>query len=284
MISYLVLGLLTGSAYALLALAFVLVYKGTRIFNLAQGEIGGIGLYVAWSLTSSLPVPLASLAGIAVSALLGLLLERTVVRRVVDRTPLAGLAATLGVALTLAYLEGLVWKFNIKTYPPLFGLGSVQLAGVTVTYSRLAALGAAAAVGAGLALFLSRTRFGLAVRAATSDQALARASGVRVDLVRSVVWALAGGVSGLVAILLAVVYTFHPLSNTFILVRAMAAALVGGMTSLTGALLGGIAVGLVESLVVWTTGVGGAMDTAVFLLILLVLLLRPGGILGGRQA
>ena len=110
MLAYLVIGILTGAAYGLLAVSFVLVYKGTRIFNLAQGEIGAFGLYFAWVLADrGVPVAVAALAGVVLAALTGLTMERLLVRRLVDSTPLAALAATLGAGLTLAYGESIVW-------------------------------------------------------------------------------------------------------------------------------------------------------------------------------
>lgn len=286
MIAYLVIGVFTGAAYALLALGFVLVYKGTRIFNLAQGEMGAVGVYVAWTLIDRmhLAVVPAAIVGIVVAAIVGLVLERLLVRRLVDRTPLAALAATLGAGLTLAYLEALIWGYNIKTFPSPFGRHIWRFGSIVVTAPRVASLVVAAAIAIGMAVFLKRTRFGLAVRAATSDQILARLSGVGVDRTRVFVWVLGGALSGVSAILLATVYTFHPLSNTLVLVRALAAALLGGLTSLSGAFVGGLVIGIVESLVISRTGIGGVVDGAIFAVILLTLLVRPGGLLGAREA
>src|ERR1043166_2418621 len=96
-------GLLTGSAYALIAVGFVMIYKGSRIFNLAHGEIGGFGLYIAWDAHNrGVPILIAFLIGIVVAALAAIIVERTLVRRLVDRTPLAAVACTLGVAFVLA--------------------------------------------------------------------------------------------------------------------------------------------------------------------------------------
>lgn len=284
MLSYLLIGIFTGAAYGLLAVGFVLVYKGTRIFNLAQGEIGAVGLYVAWSLLHVLPVALASLVGIAIAAVVGLLMEATLARRLVDRTPLSALAATLGVALSLAWLQVLLWGATIKTYPSPVGDARITMGAVTMTAPRIAALVVAGVVAVSLGLFLRRTRFGLAVWSATSDQALARLSGVDVTRVRRFIWGLGGALSGVSAILLAAVYTFHPLSNTLILVRAMAAALLGGLVSIPGAFVGGIAIGVVESLVISQTNIGGAVDAAIFAVILATLLLKPEGLFGVRGA
>lgn len=284
MFSYLVVGLLSGAAYALLAVGFVLIYRGTRIFNLAHGELGGAGLYVGWALLGTVPVAIAALTGIAVAALLGLVVERLLIRRLTDRTPLAALATTLGVALTLAYTEGLLFGFNIKTFPSPVGTGSFEIGSASVTAPRLAALVVAGVVAASLAVFLRRTRFGLAVWASTSNHVLARLSGIQVHRTRAFVWILGGALSGTAAVLLAVVYTFHPFSNTLILVRALAAALLGGLTSLSGAFVGGLAIGVLESLVISQTSVAGAADMAIVVVILGTLLVRPQGLLGTHEA
>jgi branched-chain amino acid transport system permease protein len=284
MLSYLVTGVLSGAAYGLLAMGFVLVYKGTRTFNLAHGEIGGVGLYVAWALLGRLPVLAASLAGVVVAALVAMAMERFLVRRVSGQGALAGLAVTLGAGLALAYGEALLFGYNIKTFPSPVGRGSFHLSAATVTAPRLAALAALVLAAAALGVLLRTTRLGLAMRAATSDPALARLSGIAVDRSRSLTWALAGALSGTAAILLASVYTFHPLSNTLVMVRALAAALLGGLTSLSGAVVGGLAVGVVESLVVSRSAEPGLVDAAIFAMILGTLLVRPEGLLGVREA
>jgi branched-chain amino acid transport system permease protein len=284
MLDFLVIGIFSGAAYALLAVGFVLIYRGTRIFNLAHGEIGAVGLFVAWSLLDRAPVLVAVAAGVAASAATGLVLERTLVRRLVDRTPLAALAATLGAGLTLAYLEVLIWGINIKTFPSPFGDYTLRIGSATVTSSRIAGLVIAAAVAVGLGLFLTRTRFGLEVSASTQDRNLARLSGIRVDRTRAFVWTLGGALAGIAAILIASVETFHPLSITLVMVRALTAALLGGLTSLTGAFAGGIAVGVVEALVVGNTTLQGAADAAIFAVLLVALLVRPQGVLGAKAA
>jgi branched-subunit amino acid ABC-type transport system permease component len=280
MVTYLTIGLLSGAVYGLMAMGFVLVYKGSRIFNLAAGEIGGVGLYIAWDFRNSLPAPVIALIGVAVAAAVGVVMERVLVRRVVDRAPLAGVAMTLGAALTFAYAEALIWGLNVKTFPSPVGTARVHLGSVVTTTPRIAAVIAAGAVAVGLGVFLRRTRFGLAMRASTSDTVLARISGVKVNQARAATWAIAGALSGLSAILLAPVSTFSPLSNTLILVRALAAALLGGLTSLSGALAGGLAVGVVESLVISQTHYPGAPDVAILALILVTLLVKPEGLLG----
>lgn len=279
-------GLLSGAAYALIAVGFVMIYKGSRIFNLAHGEIGAFGLYIAYDLAHNhgVPVILAFLAGIVVSTLVAILIERTLVRRLIDRTPLAAVACTLGVAFVLAYYEVLHYGAKLLVFPPPFGVFTFHVLGVTVTFSRVMSLLFAAGVAIGLALFLKRTKFGLEVTAAVSDKTLARLSGIRVDRTRMFVWALGGATSGIAAMLIASVNTFSPLSTTLVLIRALTAALLGGLTSITGAFVGGLVIGIAESLVLAHTTFPGADFAVVFVVLLVALLVRPQGIFGGSEA
>ncbi len=278
MTAYLVTGLLTGAAYGLFAMGFVVVFKGTRVFNLAHGEIGAAGLYASWWLLGTLPVLVASVAGLVVAAVLGLGVERFLVRRIPDANPLAGVAVTLGFGLTLAYSEAKLFGYNVKTFPSPVGTGQISVGSVIITAPRLAALVVAFTAAGAIALLLKRTRAGLAMRATTSDPRLARLSGISVDRARGAAWAIGGALSALSAILLASVLTFHPLSNTLLLVRALAAALLGGLTSITGALVGGLVVGVLEALVISRFSTSGLSDLAVFALILGTLLFRPEGL------
>lgn len=284
MTSYLFTGILSGAAYGLLAMGFVLIYRGTRVFNLAQGELGAVGLYVAWSLLGVLPTAVAAVAGVIVAALTGLVMERVLIRRIVDQAPLAGVAVTLGAGLTLAYTEARLWGLNVKTFPSPVGTWSVSLGSFTATAPRVVALVAAVGAVILLGLLLHRTRFGLATRAATADHSLARVSGIDVNRVRAATWAIAGALSGISALLLAPVVTFFPLSNTLVLVRALAAALLGGLTSLTGALVGGLVIGILEGVVVSQTATPGVVDAAIFVTILATLLFRPQGLFGASES
>jgi branched-subunit amino acid ABC-type transport system permease component len=278
-------GLLTGSAYSLIAVGFVMIYKGSRIFNLAHGEIGAFGLYMAYDLNKhGVPVLISFIAGIVIAAGVAVIVERTLIRRLVDRSPLAAVACTLGVAFVLASYEVIQFGPKLLVFPPPFGTFSFHISGLTVTSSRVMELFFAAGVAVGLALFLNRTRFGLEVTAAVSDKTLARLSGIRVDRTRMFVWALGGATSGIAAMLIGSVNTFTPLSTTLVLIRGLTAALLGGLTSITGAFAGGLIIGVVESLVLAHTTVQGADYTAVFVVLLVALLLRPQGIFGGSEA
>ncbi len=288
----LVVGLAIGSAYALLAVAVVLVYSGTKVLSLAVGEIGAFSLYAAlyWH-DHGLPLvgwhpSVAAAGGIAVvgGGLLGLAIERVVMRPLVSRPPLDSLVATLAVALFLALLELAIYGIDPFAAPSPVGQGSVKLFGSTLTMTEIALFVLAVAVAVGLYLFLARTAFGLATRATTSDPVVARLLGVKVNQVYVFTWGVAGLLSGAAASLLApVIGSLTPFSLTTALLSALAGAIIGGLDSLGGAILGSMAVGLVNGVV------GSRVDpttsaAVIFAAVLLTLLFRPQGIFGSSRA
>lgn len=289
MLSALVVGLAIGSAYSLLAVAVVLIYSGTKVLSLAVGEIGAFALYAAlwWhdnGLLGTHPsVFVAALVAIALGGVLGLLVERLVMRPLLGRPALDSLVATLAVALFLALLELKLYGLDPFPAPSPVGNGSIEIGGATLTVTELTLLGLAAAVALGLWLFLTRTSFGLATRATTSDPTVARLLGVPVNHVYVFSWGIAGLLSGAAAALLANVNgSLTPLSLTGALLSALAGAVIGGLDSLGGAVLGSLIVGIVTGVV------GSQVDPTtsagiVFVAVLLTLLLRPRGLFGSTR-
>jgi branched-chain amino acid transport system permease protein len=287
-----VTGLAIGSAYSLLAVAVVLVYSGTRVLSLALGEIGAFTLYAAlyahdhgvpflgWKPSVQVAAVLAVLGG----GLLGLLVERFVMRPLVGRPALDGLVATLAIALFLALLELRMYGLDPFAAPSPVGTGSIEVGGSTLTATELTLLALAGAVALGLYLFLTRTKFGLATRATTSDATVARLLGVKVNRVYVFSWGVAGLLSGAAAALLAPINgSLTPFSLTTALLSALAGAVIGGLDSLGGAILGSLAVGVVNGVVGTrvdpTTSAG-----VVFAAVLATLLIRPQGLLGSGRA
>ena len=289
MLSALVVGLAIGSAYSLLAVAVVLVYSGTKVLSLAVGEIGAFALYAAlWWHDHGLfgtrpPVFVAALIAVALGGLLGLLVERLVMRQLLGRPPLDSLVATLAVALFLALLELKMYGLDPFPAPSPVGDGSIEIGGATLTVTEMTLLGLAALVALGLWLFLTRTSFGLATRATTSDPTIARLLGVPVNRVYVFSWGVAGLLSGAAAALLANVNgSLTPFSLTAALLSALAGAVIGGLDSLGGAVLGSLVVGIVNGVV------GSRVDPTtsagiVFLAVLLTLLVRPRGLFGSAR-
>lgn len=289
MLSALVLGLAYASAYSLLAVAVVLVYSGTKVLSLAIGEIGAFGLYAAlwWHDNGFLgihpSVLVAAVLAAVLGAGLGLLVERLVMRPLLGRPALDSLVATLAVALFLALLELKLYGIDPFPAPSPVGSGSLEIGGATLTATQLTLLGLAAGVAGGLYLFLTRTSFGLATRATTSDPTVARLLGVPVNRVYVFSWGVAGLVSGAAASLLAnLIGSLTPLALTGALLSALAGAVIGGLDSLGGAVLGSVIVGIVNGVVSSrvdpTTSAG-----IIFLAVLVTLLVRPRGLFGSAR-
>jgi branched-chain amino acid transport system permease protein len=288
-----VTGLAAGAAYALVAVGVVLIFKGTKMLSVAQGEIGAFGFFFAlrWS-DRGVPgfgwhPPLFADLIIAaiVGALLGLVIERFIMRRLVQRPPLDGLIATLGIALFLALLEKEIFGTETQFAPSPVGTWRVQVFGATLTAERIVALGLAAAVAGAIYLFFTRTTFGLAVLATTSDPTVARLLGVRVNQVYRFVWVTAGALAGIAAALLGPAFGgLTPFDMTKFALRALAGAVIGGLDSIWGAIIGSLLIGVLEAVVGGQVEAKGAANVAVLGLVIATLTIRPQGLLGTSGA
>lgn len=288
LLSQLVTGVATGATYALVAVAVVLVFSGTRVLSVAMGEIGGLGLFFGqhWS-NQGLPVvhwhpsPLwVALIAVVIGAGVGLVVERLVVRPLVSRPPFDGLIATLGVALTLALFELAFFGANPLSITSPVGTGRLRIFGATLFAPLVVALLLAAAVALGLYLLLNRTPFGLKTRAAVSDPVVAGLLGVNVKTVYRFVWAVGGALSGAAAALATPsTGSLTPFGPTRFALAALAGAVIGGLDSLWGAILGSVLVGVVQAVAEPRIGVGEASG-CVLILVIVTLVVRPQGLLG----
>ena len=299
MLGAIVAALGDGAILALVATGLVLVFKGSRVLNLAQGEIGAFALFLVYVAFGKQSAPgIALLVGATVlGAVLGIATERLIMRPLVERPPIQSTIASLGLTVVLVnaaalngsdaplgFLPGGQNSYPL-TMPPTAGRGSIEIAGATLVNGRLVALVATAAVGFALYLFFTRTRFGLAVLAATSDNTVARILGVPVRKVYRFTWGIGGALSGLAAALVASLGPFQPATMTFTLIGALAGAVIGGLDSVPGAIVGGLLVGVAQGLIKYQfPSVGGIENVAVLALVLVTLMVRPRGLLGGAGA
>lgn len=287
----LVSGIVLGGIYGLLAVGIVLVYKGARIVNFAHAEVGTLALYVAYFVVDEddglgLPWILGALAAIVVGAGIGLVFERLVVRRMFGADRLSVAVATIGLLL-------LIIAFQLKFFGsgprflegPIAGLGP-RIAGIFVSPTQIIALLAALAIGVGLTAFLQRTDFGLGVLAAAENPDAARLVGVPLSRVSAFSWTAAAALSVVAALLVEpTIGIFYPGVMTILFVPALAAALVGGLTSISGAFVGGLVIGMVDQLsryFLLGSSVSAPETIAVFAVIVIVLLVRPQGLLARR--
>lgn len=285
----LVVGIIKGSIYGLLALGIVLVYKGTRVLNFAQGEIGTFALFVAWFLIEKnhwVPWPVGALIAILVATLLGVLFEFLVVRRMVAASRLSIAVATVGLFLFLFAAEAFIWKTAIAFLPaPVEGLGP-KIFGTYLSPWQFVAIVTVVVLSLGLAAFLSFTDFGMAVLAAAQDREAVRLMGVRVSRISLFIWGSSAALGAVAALLIEPIRgNFAPLFMIELFIFALAAALVGGLENLFGAFVGGMILGIIEALTVRYISVDiipGFQFVLVLVLMLLVLLFFPAGILGRR--
>lgn len=278
-------GLVTGSVYALLALAIVAVFKTTDVPNFSQGEMFMIGGYVALSLlmTGHLPYALVIIVTLVAVGLGGALFQKVVMERVSGSRGVGVqlVIATLGLAY---FLKGLVRQTGLgdapRSLPPLVPNDAVMIGDAALTRLDIAIFVVAVLVMLLIWFMFTHTRIGKAMRAVGMNPRAAQIVGIRLSRIRMMVWAMSGLISGLAALLITPKVLITP-DIAHIAILAYAAAIVGGFTSLPGAVLGGLIVGVLENLVGLFISTN-AIVVAPFLAILVTLVLRPQGLLGGK--
>lgn len=278
-------GIVTGVLYGLSGLALVVVYRASRVLNFGLGGIGGMAAYVAWNtIEGSHSYLLGYVLAIATGAALGLLADLLIAR------PLAHsqhLIIGIGLLGLLLILQGvIVWRWGVltKALPPVGGTSIAFVAeGVRVTWNNIYVIGLGLIVTAGIAVLTLKTRFGLSMRATSAGPLTASVLGVHVSRVRQISWALSGALGALAALLVAPVSYLDPSSYTTFLFLTTVAVVMGGFTSIVGVFGGGIVFGIVVNLLE-TYLTTRLTQTFIFILILLILLVRPYGIFGRHES
>ncbi|MEV6153389.1 branched-chain amino acid ABC transporter permease [Nonomuraea sp. NPDC052129] len=276
-------GLGAGAIYASLALALVLIYQFTGIVNFAQGELAMFSTYLAWQFTAAgLPFWLALVITLVVSFAGGMLIERVIIRPVEGAPELTVVIVTVGLFIFVNAAAGWIWSFTIKDFPNPFPEGALTAGSVSVGYSTLGILGVVAVVMGLLYLLFQHTKIGLGMRAVASSPQSARLVGIRVGWTLALGWGLAATVGAVSGVLVAPLLFLDPNLMGGVLIYAFAAATLGGFDSLLGAVVGGLIVGVAETLAGAYVGfIGSDLKIGVPLVIILgVLLLRPQGLFG----
>jgi branched-chain amino acid transport system permease protein len=273
-------GILLGGLYALMACGLNLIFGVMRVINFAHGEFLAIGALSAVSLVAGAKLPfwLALIIVPLGMAVLGLALQVVVVRRLVEAPLIMSLLATYALSTILVNVAIMIWGGGYQGLPGVF-VGSVRLIGVDVSLSRLVAF--AVAMGASLAVwwFLRATRFGRAIRSVAQAPELATISGISIERVRNVTFALGAGMAGLAGVLMAPTFASDAQLGSRFLIKAFAVIIVGGMGSYPGAMLAAVLLGILEVFGGFWFGqvVGSAL---LYIVMLGVLLARPSGLLG----
>jgi len=275
-------GLTIGSTYALVAIGFSVVYGALGLVNFAHGDILMAGAFTTYGLYAlGVPLPLACLGGIVVGSLLAVAVEEVAVRPVLTQHLLIPMMTTLGAGLIIRNVVERIWGNGTLPFPSFTGGGYVHIGDLQISKSAVVTLIVAFIAMIAFLAFLKFTKAGFAIRAVAQDMTAARLMGVPVNRTIAVVY-LTGGAMGVVGGLLyantlEVVYLGMGFA---VLLKGFAAAIVGGIGNLQGAMIGGLIIGVLESTV--GPAAGSYRDAVAFVLLIAILLVRPTGLLGAR--
>jgi branched-chain amino acid transport system permease protein len=272
-------GIAAGAIYASVALALVMIYRSTDLVNFAQGEMAMFSTYIAWTLVNAgLPFWAAFVITLAVSFVGGMAIERVLIRPVENAPVLAAVVVTIGLLLIFNSLAGWIYSYTVQDFPspfpdrPLFGalITTRDLGVIAVTLIMLVLL----------FIFFRFTSIGLAMRAAAQNPVSARLCGIRVGRMLAIGWGLAAAIGATAGIMVAPVLFLDPNMMGGVLLYAFAGALLGGIGSPVGAVVGGLIVGVTENLVGTYMIASQLKLTVALALIILVLVFRPNGLFG----
>lgn len=282
-------GVMIGSLYALIALGFVLIYKSSHVINFAQGEVVMFGGYLAVVLTTlyGLAFPLAFLVTLVIAALVGLVIERGILRPLVGKPLIAVIMATVGLASILRGLAPLLWGSIPRTFPSSFvnSNNAVNLLGVPVARISLWSFGFAAVFVLLFGLFFRYTRTGIAMQAVADDQQAAMSMGISVPRVFAWSWGIALLVAAVGGTILGNRQGVD-ISLATIGLKVFPVVILGGLDSIVGAIVAGIAIGVIENLAgsyIDPHVGGGFKDVAPFVVMVIVLMVRPHGLFGSAN-
>ncbi len=276
-------GLTTGSLYALIALGIVIVNKSTGVINFAHGELFMFSGFVAWTLHVQMGVGylLSLLIAIAVGFALGMMTDRIAFRPIKKDDVVSLVLATVGLAFVFRGTARVIWggKGDYLSFPPITSPDPIVFGEILVIPQQLAVLAGALAIMAVFAAFFRLTRAGKMMQAAADNAKASRLVGIRIDMVYMWSFGTGAAIAAAAAVLMAPLTLLYPDMGFSFFIKGFAAAVLGGLISLPGAVLGGFCIGVIESLA------GGYisssfMEVSAFVVIMLVLVVRPTGLLG----
>ena len=285
-LSYLLNGISLGSVYAIIALGYSMVYGIAKMLNFAHGDVIMIGAYMSFCAIQywNLPPVLAILLAIVVCTALGIIIERMAYKPLRQATSLSVLITAIGVSWLLQNVALLIWGANPKSYQSLVSFGSLTLfdGQLHVTSETFITIAANIIIMIALTLFTSKTKMGKAMRAVSEDKGAAELMGINVNATISMTFAIGSGLAAIAGVLLCSAYpVLMPTTGSMPGIKAFTAAVFGGIGSIPGALIGGILLGLIEILgkAYVSTELG---DALVFAVLIIVLLVKPTGLLGKK--
>jgi branched-chain amino acid transport system permease protein len=282
-LSYLISGISLGSVYAIIALGYTMVYGIAKMLNFAHGDVIMVGGYISFCAMSYLGLPsiVAVLLAMVVCTVLGVLIEGLAYKPLREAGSLAVLITAIGVSYFLQNAAQLIWSPTPKVYSPVVS-GSISLLGgkLSIPVVSIVTIVACIIIMVVLTLFTSRSKMGKAMRACSEDKAAAQLMGINVNRTISMTFAIGSGLAAVAGVLLCSSYTtLMPTTGSMPGIKAFTAAVFGGIGSIPGAFLGGILLGIIESMAKAYISTNLA-NSIVFAVLIIVLLVRPAGLLG----
>ena len=277
-------GVAQGCIYGLIALGFVLIYKATETVNFAQGDLMMVGGFLGLTGTLALGLPFwaAFVAALAVMFFFGMALERAVLRPLLGQPAFTVVMATIGVGFLARGLVTMIpeWGTDTHVLPVPYKDEIVQVGGLVLSMEHLVVIAVTALLILGLYLLFKHTRIGIAMQATSQNQLAAFYMGIPVRRINMLIWGISAAVSACAGLLLAPI-TFVHANMGFIGLKAFPAAVVGGFGSIPGALVGGLIIGIVETLAGFYLP-EGFKDIAAYVVVLIMLVVRPNGLFGEK--
>ena len=281
-VTYLINGISLGSVYAIIALGYTMVYGIAKMLNFAYGDVIMVGAYICFFAINSyhLPPIVGVLAAMAVCTVLGVVIERLAYKPLRQAPSLAVLITAIGMSYFLQNAAQLRWSSNPKVFPSIFGNVSLSLGPISVSLTTLVTIAACVVIMIALTTFTGQTKMGKAMRACSEDKGAAQLMGINVNTTISVTFAIGSALAAVAGVLLCSAYpTLQPTTGSMPGIKAFTAAVFGGIGSIPGAFLGGILLGIIE---IFAKGLISTQmsDAIVFAVLIIVLLVKPAGLLG----
>ncbi len=281
-LSYLVSGLSLGSIYAIIALGYTMVYGIAKMLNFAHGDVIMIGGYMCFFACQrfGLPPILGVIIAMAICTCLGIIIERLAYKPLRSAPSLAVLITAIGVSYFLQNSAMLLWTANPKVFASVIGDGNINLGGLVISHVTILTIVVCIVIMVALTMFVSKTKMGKAMRAVSEDKGAAQLMGIDVNTTISVTFAIGSGLAAVAGVLLCSAYpTLMPTTGSMPGIKAFTAAVFGGIGSIPGAFLGGLLLGIIENLAKAYISTQ-LSDAIVFGVLIVVLLVKPAGLLG----
>ena len=280
-------GLATGGVYGLIALGFVLIYKATSVLNLAVGDFMTLGAFICLTVLEKFQAPfyVAFLVTLACAFVLGVAVERVILRPLIGEPVISIIMATIGLALVFKAATAVAWGTQLRSFPPIFPDLPIKLGQVIISQVYIWTFCTAMLLMVAFALFFKFTRLGIAMRATANSHQVALSMGISVKSIFALSWAISAVVSAIGGVLIGSINGVNITFSDFGL-KVFPAVILGGLDSIPGAVIGGLVVGILENLsggYLSRVFGGGVKEVAPFVFLVIILMVKPYGLFGTKE-